>query len=110
VSVVDGANVDAVVPTPAGRGGRVRADRPDPVADSVGRVVVRALAMAGLLVTGFAVSSVGNLLTGLLDATSAPTTFIIAGAAGTAVTALVAATLPRALRSGHDEDRAQHTR
>jgi MFS family permease len=131
------------------------------------------LAMAGLLVTGFAVSSVGNLLTGLawavaaafvlqavrglgiaamdvatntlmqrlvppgqlgrvfgnlyggigaaaalsyvaggalLDATSAPTTLIIAGAAGTAVTALVAATLPRALRSGHDEDRGQLTR
>lgn len=33
----------------------------------------------------------------LLDATDAPTTFLIAGAAGTAATALVALTLPRAL-------------
>jgi MFS family permease len=118
-------------------------------------------AMAGLLVAGFAVSSLGNLLTGLawavaaafalqtvrglgiaamdvaantlvqrlvpagsmgrvfgtlyggigaaaalsyvaggvfLDATSAPTTFVVAGAGGTLATAVVAVRLKRALR------------
>jgi MFS family permease len=120
------------------------------------------LPMAGLLVAGFAISSVGNLLTGLawavaaaftlqtvrglgiaamdvatntliqrhvpagllgrvfgnlyggigaaaalsylaggllLDATSAPATFLIAGAAGTLATIVVAVALPRALRT-----------
>ncbi|MEJ3652491.1 MFS transporter [Actinomycetes bacterium KLBMP 9759] len=122
--------------------------------------------MVGLLVAGFAVSSVGNLLTGLawavaaafavqlvrglgiaamdvasntliqrlvpdhmlgrvfgnlygaigvaaavsyigggllLDATDAPTTFIVAGAAGTLATVAVALTLPRAVRRGTSE-------
>ncbi|WP_199551689.1 MFS transporter [Streptomyces sp. N35] len=125
------------------------------------------LGMAGLLVAGFAISSVGNLLTGLtwavaaaftlqtvrglgiaamdvatntliqrhvptgllgrvfgtlyggigaaaalsyvaggvlLDATSAPATFLIAGAAGTLATLMVALRLPRALRAHDDHD------
>jgi MFS family permease len=46
-----------------------------------------------------AVSYVGGGL--LLDATSAPTTLIVAGAAGMVCTVLVALTLPRALRDTH---------
>jgi hypothetical protein len=45
-----------------------------------------------------AVSYVGGGL--LLDATDAPTTFIVAGAGGMACTLVVLLTLPRALRAG----------
>jgi MFS family permease len=49
-----------------------------------------------------AVSYVGGGL--LLDATSAPVTFVVAGAGGTVATVLAALTLPRALRARTRED------
>jgi hypothetical protein len=66
VSVVDGANVGAFVPRPAGRGWRVGADRPDAVADAAGRVAGRAMIRAascagvGTCTGGFAGTGAGS--------------------------------------------------
>lgn len=57
----------------------------------------------GAIGVAAAISYIGGGL--LLDATSAPTTFLIAGSAGTLATVVVAATLPRALPRTDDTRR-----
>ncbi len=56
----------------------------------------------GLIGVAAGISYLGGGL--LLDATSAPVTFLAAGAAGTVITAVVALALRRALRAGTERD------